>query len=104
MPRIDRSINGTVVRAFREYAGLTQRDLGMYLGCTDESVLGYERDGAPQWMQYALFGIAVGELGLDADVVAKLLKIKPAGPLLDMLPEFIGHRAISREGKRHSHP
>lgn len=104
MPRIDRSVGGTIIRAFREYTGLTQRELGICLGCTDESVLGYEREGAPQWMRYALFGIAVGELGLNTDKVVKLLELKPAGPLLDLLPESVESRVNSRAKKLHSRP
>lgn len=101
MPKIDRSVDGTVIRAFRSHTGLTQRELGRCLGCTDESVLGYEREGAPQWMRYALFGIAVGELGLNARLVTQLLEIQPAGPELDQLPDVVERHSIGSTLKRH---
>jgi hypothetical protein len=103
MPKIDRSVSGSVIRAFRDYTGLTQRELGVCLGCTDESVLSYEREGAPQWMQYALFGIAVGELGLDVHMMTQLLKITPAGPVLELYPESASGRVFRAEKRSSNH-
>lgn len=86
MPRIDRSAEPEIIRGFRRHTGLTQQRLGALLGCTNDAVSGFERDGAPGWMHYALFGVAVKEIGLRADVAAALVGIAPTGPLLDRVP------------------
>ena len=86
MPRIDRSTPPDTIRGFRHHTGLTQQRLGELLGCTNDAVSGFERDGAPGWMRYALFGIAVKELGMRAEPAAALVGITPPGPLLDRVP------------------
>jgi hypothetical protein len=86
MPRIDRSTEPDIIRSFRRHTGLTQQRLGELLGCTNDAVSGFERDGAPGWMRYALFGIAVKEIGMRADLAAALVGISPTGPLLDRVP------------------
>ena len=92
MPKIDRSTEPELIRAFRRHTGLTQQRLGELLGCTNDAVSGFERDGAPGWMRYALFGIAVKEVGLRAEVAARLVGVVPAGPLLDRVPPVKGSR------------
>lgn len=86
MPKIDRSTEPETIRGFRRHTGLTQQRLGELLGCTNDAISGFERDGAPGWMRYALFGVAVKEIGLRADVAAALVGIVPTGPLLDRVP------------------
>lgn len=86
MPRIDRSTEPEVIRGFRRHTGLTQQRLGEMLGCTNDAISGFERDGAPGWMRYALFGVAVKEIGLRAEVAAALVGITPAGQILDRVP------------------
>lgn len=90
MPKIDRSTEPELIRAFRRHTGLTQQRLGELLGCTNDAVSGFERDGAPGWMRYALFGIAVKEVGLRAEVAARLVGVVPSGPLLDRVPPVTG--------------
>lgn len=86
MPKIDRSTPPEVIREFRHHTGLSQQRLGELIGSADDAISGFERDGAPGWMRYALFGIAVKEIGLRADAAAALVGIAPAGPLLDHVP------------------
>lgn len=86
MPKIDRSTAPDTIRGFRRHTGLTQQRLGELLGCANDAVSGFERDGAPGWMRYALFGIAVKELGMRAEAAAALVGITPPGPLLDRVP------------------
>ncbi len=86
MPRIDRSTEPETIRAFRRHTGLTQQRLGEMLGCTNDSISSFERDGAPGWMRYALFGVAVKEIGLRAEVAAALVGIEPTGQVLDRVP------------------
>ena len=86
MPKIDRSTEPETIRGFRRHTGLTQQRLGELLGCTNDAISGFERYGAPGWMRYALFGVAVKEIGLRADVAAALVGIVPTGPLLDRVP------------------
>ena len=86
MPKIDRSTAPETIREFRRHTGLTQQRLGELLGCTNDAVSGFERDGAPGWMRYALFGIAVKELAMRAEPAAALVGITPPGPLLDRVP------------------
>lgn len=98
MPRIDRSTEPEVIRGFRRHTGLTQQRLGEMLGCTNDAISGFERDGAPGWMRYALFGVAVKEIGLRAEVAAALVGITPAGPLLDRVPApRVGGQAIDSD-------
>lgn len=88
MPKIDRSTEAETIRGFRRHTGLTQQRLGELLGCTNDAVSGFERDGAPGWMRYALFGVAVKEIGMRADAAAVLVGITPTGPLLDRVPSM----------------
>ena len=86
MPKIDRSTPPEIIRDFRRRTGLSQQRLGELIGVNDDAISGFERDGAPGWMRYTLFGIAVKEIGLRADAAAALVGIAPAGPLLDHVP------------------
>ena len=90
MPKIDRSTPPQIVREFRRHTGLSQHRLGELIGTTDDAISGFERDGAPGWMRYALFGIAVKEIGLRAEVAAELVGMTPTGPLLDHVPSARG--------------
>ena len=86
MPKIDRSTPPEIIREFRRRTGISQQRLGELIGSTDDAIGGFERDGAPGWMRYTLFGIAVKEIGMRADAAAALVGITPAGPLLDHVP------------------
>lgn len=86
MPKIDRSTQAEIIRGFRRHTGLTQQRLGELLGCTNDAISGFERDGAPGWMRYALFGVAVKEIRMRADAAAALVGIAPMSPLLDQVP------------------
>lgn len=55
---LDRAFRPDTIRGFRERFGLTQLELAELLGMSKNSVGTYEREGAPQWMRYALIGIA----------------------------------------------
>lgn len=86
MPKIDRLTPPQIIRDFRRHTGLSQHRLAELMGCTDDAISGFERDGAPGWMRYALFGIGVDVIGLRADVAADLVDITPGHPALDRVP------------------
>ena len=86
MAKKDRSTEPELIRAFRRHTGMTQQRLGELLGATGAVVSAYERDGAPAWMRYALFGVAVEEIGMRAEAAAALVGIAPGRPLLDRVP------------------
>lgn len=90
MPKIDRFTDPQIIRDFRRHTGLSQHRLAELIGCTDDAISGFERDGAPGWMRYALFGIAVKEIGLRAEFAAELVGIVPDGPVLDRVPSARG--------------
>lgn len=90
MPKIDRSTPPEIIRQFRRRTGLSQRRLGELIGFTDDAIGGFERDGAPEWMRAALFGIAVREVGLRADAAAALVGISPPESLRDHVPSAHG--------------
>lgn len=99
MPKIDRSTDPETIREFRRHTGLTQQRLGELLGCTNDAISGFERNGAPGWMRYALFGVAVKEIGLRAEVAARLVGVVPSGPLLDRVPPLRETRGADADAR-----
>lgn len=105
MPKLDRFTPPQIIRDFRRHTGLSQHRLAQLLGCTDDAISGYERDGAPGWMRYALFGVGVDVIGLRADAAADLTGISPAQPALDRVPTLriaVGREAARRPSTRPS--
>ena len=64
MVPIDRSTSPEIIRAFRKRISRSQEPLSAELGLGENAVYRYERYGAPKWMQFALFGLAVRRYGL----------------------------------------
>ena len=72
MPGIDRSIRPEVMIRFRAEFGISQPELGEELGFSISTVQRFEQHGAPQWMMYALIGLAVMKQGIEPREVRHL--------------------------------
>ena len=60
MPPANRTVRPETLRAFRDWLGLSQPDLGDILGMGVSTIQDMERgEGGPEWVRYALFGWAV---------------------------------------------
>lgn len=67
MVQIDRSTSPEIIRVFRARVGQSQEALSDELGLGENAVYRYEQYGAPRWMRFALFGLAVAEYGLAVE-------------------------------------
>jgi predicted transcriptional regulator len=72
MPGIDRSIRGDVIARFRVEFDISQPALGDEFGLSLSTVQRFEQRGAPQWMMYALIGLAVMKKGVEPREVRRL--------------------------------
>lgn len=59
MVQIDRSTPPEIIRGFRARVGQSQELLSADLGLGENAVFRFEKYGAPQWVRYALLGLAV---------------------------------------------
>lgn len=72
MPGIDRSTRADVITRFRREFEISQPALGEELGLSISTVQRFEQHGAPQWMMYALIGLAVIKKGVEPPEVRRL--------------------------------
>jgi hypothetical protein len=72
MPGIDRSTRADVITRFRTEFEISQPALGEEFGLSISTVQRFEQHGAPQWMMYALIGLAVMKKGVEPTEVRRL--------------------------------
>lgn len=72
MPGIDRSTGADVITRFRTEFEISQPVLGEEFGLSISTVQRFEQHGAPQWMTYALIGLAVMKKGVEPTEVRRL--------------------------------
>lgn len=88
-----RSTTPEMIRTFRARTGRTQAALGVSIGCGETTVNAYEKRGAPGWLRYALFAVAITD-GFTGRAAASFLGFDAATLPPDNVPP-IAVRAIS---------
>lgn len=72
MPGIDRSTRAEVITRFRREFEISQPALGEEFGLSISTIQRFEQHGAPQWMMYALIGLAVMKKRVEPGEVRRL--------------------------------
>lgn len=75
MVQIDRSTPPEIIREFRAQIRRSQEALSAELGLGENAVYRYEQFGAPRWMRFALFGLAVSQYGIPVEEARRIARL-----------------------------
>jgi len=70
-----RTVSGDMIKAFRRIMKTSREDLSRHLGIPVTTLVGYERNGAPEAMRYALLGLGLAEGGASKRELRELLNV-----------------------------